>query len=93
MFKIFETETFLTSLEQDFKGQKEKIKLKLRNHVYQQLKESPSFGPNIKKLLNWSPPTWRYKIGSYRFFYEIDSENKIVSMLVAEHRSKAYKKN
>ena len=92
MFKIFETETFLTSLEQDFKGQKEKIKLKLRNHVYQQLKESPSFGPNIKKLLNWNPPTWRYKIGSYRFFYEIDSENKIVSMLVAEHRSKAYKK-
>jgi len=92
MFKIFETETFLTSLEQDFKGQKEKIKLKLRNHVYQQLKESPSFGPNIKKLLNWNPPAWRYKIGSYRFFYEIDSENKIVSMLVAEHRSKAYKK-
>ena len=92
MFKIFETETFLTSLEQDFRGQKEKIKLKLRNHVYQQLKESPSFGPNIKKLLNWNPPTWRYKIGSYRFFYEIDSENKIVSMLVAEHRSKAYKK-
>ena len=92
MFKIFETETFLTSLEQDFKGQKEKIKLKLRNHVYQQLKESPSFGPNIKKLLNWSPPAWRYKIGSYRFFYEIDSENKIVSMLAAEHRSKVYKK-
>lgn len=92
MFRIFETETFLASLEQDFQGQKDKIKVKLQAQVYQQLKESPSFGPNIKKLQNWTPPTWRYRIGSYRFFYEIDSENKIVSMLLAEHRGSAYKK-
>jgi len=92
MFRIFETETFLASLEQDFEGQKEKIKAKLRSHVYQQLTISPSFGSNIKKLKNWEPPTWRYRIGSYRFFYEIDSENKIVSMLLAEHRGKAYRK-
>ncbi len=92
MFRIFETETFLASLEKDFEGQKEKIKVKLRTRVYQQLRESPSFGSNIKKLRNWAPPTWRYRIGSYRFFYEIDSENKIVSMLLAEHRGRAYKK-
>lgn len=92
MFRIFETETFLTSLEQDFEGKKEKIKGKLRTQVYQQLRESPSFGPNIKKLRDWTPPTWRYRIGSYRFFYEIDNENKIVSMLIAEHRGRAYKK-
>lgn len=91
MFRIFETETFLASLEQDFEGQKDKIKVKLRNQVYRQLKELPSFGPNIKKLRNWNPPTWRYRIGSYRFFYEIDSENKIVSMILAEHRGRAYK--
>jgi mRNA interferase RelE/StbE len=92
MFRIFEIETFLTSLDQDFEGQKDKIKAKLRSHVYQQLKQSPSFCPNIKKLKNWEPPTWRYRIGSYRFFYEIDGENQIVSMLLAEHRGKAYKK-
>jgi len=92
MFRIFETDTFLASLEQDFEGQKDKIKSKLRSQVYQQLKESPSFGPNIKKLRKWNPPTWRYRIGSYRFFYEIDGENQIVSMLLAEHRGKAYKK-
>jgi mRNA interferase RelE/StbE len=92
MFRIFETETFLTSLDQDFEGQKDKIKAKLRSYVYKQLKQSPSFGPNIKKLKNWEPPTWRYRIGSYRFFYEIDGENPIVSMLLAEHRGKAYKK-
>ncbi|MFA6010879.1 MAG: type II toxin-antitoxin system RelE/ParE family toxin [Desulfobacteraceae bacterium] len=92
MFRIFETETFITSLEQDFEGQKDKIKAKLRNHVYKQLKESPSFGPNIKKLRNWDPPTWRYRIGSYRFFYEIDNENRIVSMILSEHRGSSYKK-
>ena len=92
MFRIFETETFLASLAQDFEGKKDKIKVKLRTHVYQQLKESPAFGPNIKKLRNWAPPTWRYRIGSYRFFYEIDNENKIVAMLLAEHRGRAYKK-
>ena len=92
MFRIFETETFLASLEKDFEGQKEKITVKLRTRVYQQLRDSPSFGANIKKLRNWAPPTWRYRIGSYRFFYEIDSENKIVSMLLAEHRGRAYKK-
>jgi mRNA interferase RelE/StbE len=92
MFRIFETETFLASLEQDVEGQQDKIKVKLRTQVYQQLKESPLFGPNIKKLRNWTPPTWRYRIGSYRFFYEINNENKIVFMLLAEHRGKAYKK-
>lgn len=90
MYRIFETETFLKSLEQDFRGQKEKIIKKLREYVYQQLKISPKFGPNIKKLKNWEPPTWRYRISVYRFFYEIDEDNKIVSMILAEHRNKAY---
>ena len=92
MYKIFETETFLKSLEQDFEGQQEKIKKKLREYVYQQLTVSPVFGSNIKKLRDWKPPTWRYRIQSYRFFYEIDEERKIVSMIVAEHRSRAYRK-
>jgi mRNA interferase RelE/StbE len=90
MYRIFETETFLKSLEQDFGGQKAKIKKKLREYVYQQLKISPRFGPNIKTLKNWEPPTWRYRISGYRFFYEIDEADKIVSMILAEHRSKAY---
>lgn len=92
MFKIFETKTFLKSLGQDFGGQKEKIKIKLREYVYPQLKISPMFGSNIKKLSNWEPPTWRYRIGTCRFFYEVDVGNKIVAMITAKHRGKAYKK-
>ena len=91
MYRIFETKTFLKSLEQDFGGQQGKIKKKLREYVYPQLKISPVFGHNIKKLRDWEPPTWRYRISSYRFFYQIDGDRKVVSMILAEHRSKAYK--
>jgi len=34
--------------------------------------------------------TWRYRIGSWRFFYEIDDDERIVFMLAASHRSSAY---
>lgn len=91
MYKIFETETFLKSMEKDFSGRKEKIRDKLKSYVYPQLAQSPEFGKNIKKLKGWEPPAWRYRIGPYRFFYEIDRQEKIVFMLLADHRGKGYK--
>lgn len=91
MYRIFETENFKQSLELDFGGQRKKIIKKLREYVYPQLKISPEMGPNIKRLRDWHPPTWRYRIGVYRFFYELDKDQKIVFMTVAEHRGKAYK--
>ena len=92
MYRIFETKHFLNSLKKDFGGQRNKIIKKLRGYVYQQLTVSPELGANIKKLRNWQPPTWRYRIGAYRFFYEIDKERNIVFMTMAEHRDRAYKK-
>jgi mRNA interferase RelE/StbE len=58
--------------------------------VYPQLREYPHFGPNIRKLKGFHPETWRYRIGAWRFFYEIDEEEKIVFMIAAHHRSVAY---
>ena len=85
-FKIFETGQFLKDLEQDFSGQQERIKRKLQAYVYPQLKQNPYFGKNIKKLTNYKPETWRYRIGSYRFFYEIDGSEKIVYMITTDSR-------
>ena len=85
-FKIFETNQFLKDLEQDFSGQQERIKIKLVNYVYPQLKQNLYFGKNIKKLVNYNPGTWRYRIGNYRYFYEIDDGNKIVFMISADNR-------
>ena len=89
-FRIFETSQFLKRLEQDFGGQRERIKTKLINYVYPQLKQNPYFGKNIKKLVNYNPDTWRYRISSYRFFYEIDDKNKIVFMISVDNRQNAY---
>jgi len=88
-FRIFETEQFLKDLMQDFSGQQERIKIKLQAYVYP-LRQNPYFGKNIKKLTNYTPQTWRYRIGSYRFFYEIDGPKKTIFMIAAESRQEAY---
>lgn len=89
-FRIFETVQFSKDLSQDFSGQQKRIKTKLATYVYPQLKQNPYFGKNIKKLTNYKPETWRYRIGNYRFFYEIDSRKKIIFMIAADNRSSAY---
>ncbi|MBN1444626.1 MAG: type II toxin-antitoxin system mRNA interferase toxin, RelE/StbE family [Candidatus Omnitrophica bacterium] len=91
-YRIFETDRFIKDFKEITLSFRETIEEKLQDHVYPQLKQQPYFGPNIKKLKGWKPDTWRYKIGSWRFFYEIDTEEKIVFMLAAEHRSSAYRK-
>ena len=62
---------------------------KLRRLVYP-LREHPHFGPHIRKLKGYAPETWRYRIGSWRFFYEIDDGERVVSMIAASHRGSAY---
>ena len=89
-FKIFETNRFQEALKQDFGGQQERIKRKLSEYVYPQLRQNPYFGKNIKKLINYQPETWRYRIGGYRFFYTTDDRRKIVFMINADTREGAY---
>ncbi len=89
-FKIFETQQFLNDLEGDFSGQQERIKRKLIEVVYPQLRQNPFFGRNIKKLRSYKPDTWRYRIGNYRFFYTIDDKRRIVFMITIDSRQEAY---
>jgi mRNA interferase RelE/StbE len=42
-------------------------------------------------LRDWEPPTWRIRIGSWRVFYEIDDETRIVFLTAADHRKDAYR--
>ena len=89
-FRIFETNQFIEDLQKDFSGQQQRIKKKLDTYVYPQLRRQPYFGKNIKKLTDYKPETWRYRIGSYRFFYEINDEKKIVFMISADNRADIY---
>ncbi len=71
------------------KGQR--VRKKLSEYVYPQLRDNPFFGKNIRKLKNYKPETWRYRIGNYRFFYEIDERERIVYMITAEARKDSYR--
>lgn len=90
-YRIFETEGFLKDLEQDFQGRHEKIKRKLTEYVYPQLGLSPTYGPHIRKMKGYQPETWRFRIGDYRFFYQIDEIEKIVFLIAADHRKQSYR--
>jgi len=43
----------------------------------------------IRKLKELEPATWRYRIGAWRFFSEIDEDDRIVLLTAAAHRGAA----
>lgn len=89
-YRIFETRQFEKDLTGISRSGLRKIAQKLSDFVYPQLRQHPHFGSNIKKLKKFTPDTWRYRIGAWRFFYEIDEEEKVIFMLAASHRSSSY---
>ena len=91
-YRIFETEGFLDDLR-EFQGSPwERVHDRIKEHVYPQLRSQPYFGKNIKKLRDYSPDTWRYRLGDLRLFYQIDGRGRIVIMAAAYLRRDAYKK-
>lgn len=90
-YRVFVTENFTENLAQILRGGQKRIVERLEKVVYPQLREEPHFGPQIKRLRNWEPPTWRYRVGDWRFFYEIDEASRVVFMTAAYHRKEAYR--
>ena len=90
-YRIFETRQFLKDLSRLGPAAEHRLAAKLRDHVYPVLRGNPHFGPNIKRLKSFEPPTWRYRVGDWRFFYEIDETDRVVSMTAADHRRQAYR--
>ena len=90
-YRIFETAEFLSNLGRLDSGQKRFIESKLNKHIYPQLKDQPYYGPNIRKLRDYTPDTWRYRLGQFRIFYGIDESKHIVSIVTIDYRKDAYK--
>ena len=90
-YAIFETQQFEKDLIQLARAGHPFVLKKLRQIVYSQLCSNPHFGTHVRKLKNYSPETWRYRIGAWRFFYEIDEDERIVFMIAASHRGSAYR--
>ena len=89
-YKVFIAEEYDKQLKKMSKSDRVLIEKKMKEYVIPQLQSEPYFGSNIKKLKNYDPPTWRYRIGKYRIFYEIDSEAKEVNILTIYQRKDAY---
>lgn len=89
-FRIFETTQFQSDLEKLPEKIKAMLENKLKVYVYPQLSKEASCGLNIKKVKNYSPSTWRYRIGNYRIFYEIDETENIVFVLSIDQRNDVY---
>ena len=89
-YRIFETSAFLDDLKRLPPTLRRKIEAKLSSYAYPQIKGEPHFGPNIKKLRDWEPETWRYRIGPWRAFYEINDREQVVYMLTFDWRKDAY---
>ena len=90
-FRVFETDEFLKRLKKLSARDAAFLKRKLDSFVYPQLKSEPFWGNNIKKLQGYSPNTWRYRIGKFRVFYIVDSEEQILYILTVDDRKDAYR--
>ena len=90
-YSIFETQQFQKDVARLARSGQASVLQKLRQTVYPNLRNSPHFGTHVRKLKNYSPETWRYRIGAWRFFYEIDDQEGIVFMIAASHRGSAYR--
>jgi mRNA interferase RelE/StbE len=90
-YRIFETREYAKRLARLSPDEREFIARKVTTYVYPQLRHEPHSGLNVKKLLDYEPETWRYRIGRYRLFFSIDEVERIVFILTVELRRDAYR--
>jgi len=90
LYSLFYSNEFTKQLKKIEKRDKILIERKLKDGIIAQLTHDPVSGLNIKKLKNFDPPTWRYRIGKYRIFYSIDIVLEEIDFLTIYHRKDAY---
>ena len=86
-FEIAETETFQRSIS---KKEISKIYNRVKTYVDPQLKINPFFGKNIKKLKGEFKDVYRYRIGEYRLFYQVDEKQIFIFIMDIVKRKDAY---
>lgn len=90
-FRVFETDEFSKRFKKLSSRDARFLRKKLDSFVYPQIKKQPFWGNNIRKLQDYSPETWRYRIGRFRVFYTIDDKERIVFVLTVDDRKDAYR--
>jgi len=87
-YKIAETDTFAKKIKSEkFKH----LYNKILNDVYPIFRNNPFFGINIKKLKGKYKEIFRFRMGDFRLFYQINEKEKIIFIINIENRQDAYK--
>ena len=87
-FTIAENETYLKKIDNK---KYNFLYPKIKNYIYPILQDNPFFGPNIKKLKGEFNDLYRFRIGRYRLFYEINKDEIIVFIIDIKERKDSYK--
>ena len=90
-YRLFESATFQRDLNRLGSAAAKRLRETLSDRFYPFLRANPRQVPSAERLRDWDPPTWRIRIGSWRVFYEIDDDSRIVSLTAADHRKDAYR--
>ena len=90
-YRIFETRSFQADIESVPQPTRTKLRNKLQAAIYPGLRRQPHLGPAIRKLRDWKPETWRYRIGEWRLFYEIDETERVVFLTALHARKDSYR--
>ncbi len=90
-YRIFETAGFQRDVAGLGPEAAKRIQNTLARRVYPVLRAAPREVPSAARLKDWDPPTWRIRIGSWRLFFEIDDEKRVVFLTAADHRKDAYR--
>jgi mRNA interferase RelE/StbE len=90
-FRMFQTDEFLKKMSRLPTNEAEFLEKKLNEYVFPQLRIEPFHGSSIKKLRNYTPETWRYRIGKYRLFYVVNPSEKIIYLLTMDLRKDAHR--
>jgi len=88
---VFETEEFLKKFGKLAADQSRRLRKKLDEYVYPQLRCEPFCGLNIKKLRGYNPEVWRCRIGRFRVFYTVDTNEGVIYVPSVDLRRDAYK--
>lgn len=86
-YRLFATAQLAADLDAIAGERRPEVERRLARVVWPDLRRRPRSGPRVRRLRGSQPETWRYRIGSWRLFYEIEEGERIVFLLAAAHRA------
>ena len=88
-FRIAETLTFQKKIKSKLYV---RYYARIKERIYPSLRNNPFFGVNIRRLKGELSSMYRIRVGDYRLFYTIDTDENLVFILDIMHRKDSYNK-